>query len=96
MTGSRAIGPGGANSLVRSSYIVVIPLPEIFAPALNANLFQFSFDTIPGKTYHVEFTDSLDNPDWQPLQSITGDGSAKNITCPISSPGQRFFRLHVE
>jgi PKD repeat protein len=91
-----AFGPGGTNSLSRNAYVIVSPLPEILNPTMNINQFQFSFDTIVGKTYNVEFTDSLDSPVWQSLQLILGDGSPKSVTNSTSAAEQRFFRLRVE
>jgi hypothetical protein len=57
--------------------------------------FAFGFDTIPGKTYLVEYTDSLADPAWQTLQTVLGDGASQTITISIASTPQRFFRLRV-
>jgi PKD repeat protein len=91
-----AMGPGGTNSLTRTNYIVISNLPKILSPALSGDDFTFSFETLVGMNYKVEFKDSLDDPGWQTLQVIPGDGSAKTITNSGSAAPQRFLRLRVE
>jgi hypothetical protein len=59
------------------------------------NDFTLNFDTIAGKTYVIEYKDSLEESMWQVLQSITGDGSLKTISQPLSAAFKRFFRLSV-
>jgi PKD repeat protein/sugar lactone lactonase YvrE len=58
--------------------------------------FTFSFDTVSGLTYLVQFKDSLDDPIWQTSESVLGDGTLKTITTILSSSPQRFFRLWVQ
>ena len=91
-----AIGLGGTGSLAHTNYILVSRLPEMLASAVNGDEFTCSFVTIDGKNYKVEFKDSLDDANWQTLQSIPGDGSVKTITNSIYPVPQRFFRLRVE
>jgi PKD repeat protein len=89
------VGPGGTNTLSRSSYILVAPLPVITTYGVSEDEFAFGFDTIPGKVYVIEYKDSLDDPAWQTLQTVPGDGASKTITIPIANTPQRFFRLRV-
>jgi hypothetical protein len=56
----------------------------------------FAFETAAGLSYEVQFTDSLQPPDWQTLQVLPGDGNVQFVTNGIAAPGQRFFRLRVE
>jgi PKD repeat protein len=58
--------------------------------------FIFSFETAAGLTYEVQFKDALDDPFWQTLQTVPGDGSEKFLTNSIATLGQRFYRLRVE
>ncbi|MSU59927.1 MAG: PKD domain-containing protein, partial [Pedosphaera sp.] len=64
--------------------------------ALGGVDFTFAFDTFAGLTYVVQFKDSLDDPVWQTLQTVPGDGTQKIITNSIATPEQRFYRLRVE
>jgi PKD repeat protein len=90
-----AVGPGGTNTLSRSSYILVAPLPLMATYGVSGDDLVFGFDTIPGKVYVIEFKDSLADPGWQTLQTIPGDGASKTITISIADTPQRFFRLRV-
>jgi PKD repeat protein/subtilisin family serine protease len=63
---------------------------------LNGTDFMFSFATVPGINYFVEYKDALTDPNWQPLQSVPGDGTVANFTNAISATLQRFFRVSAQ
>ncbi len=69
------------------------PAPVVFAPAKVGNDFVFSFQTEPGKTYRVCYTDSLSSPSWQYLPNIIGDGTVKAVTDSAPGARQRFYRV---
>ena len=69
------------------------PAPIIFAPTKVGNNFIFSFQTEPGKTYKVNYADSLTAPSWQTLSSLSGDGSVTTVTNSAPGAAQRFYRL---
>jgi hypothetical protein len=73
-----------------------IGAPLILWPALGGLDFTFTYDTAAGLTYEVQFKDSLDDPVWQTLQTVPGDGLQKTITNSIATSGQRFYRLRVK
>jgi hypothetical protein len=55
---------------------------------------SLSFDGVPGKSYRIQWTASLANPNWQTLSTNTADmfGSYQLIdTPPINSPA-RYYR----
>ena len=70
--------------------------PLVVLLSLNGSDFRFSFDTAPGLSYAVQYKDSLDEPAWQALQSVAGDGTLKTITNSLAAPSQRFYRLLVQ
>ena len=74
----------------------ITPSFLVFAPAKAGNSFTFSFETTPGRTYIVEYADSLLNPTWQPLPTVSGDGSVKTVTDITATPGQRYYRLREQ
>lgn len=74
----------------------ITPSFLVFAPAKAGNSFTFSFETTPGRTYVVEYADSLLNPNWQPLPTVSGDGSVKTVTDTTATPGQRYYRLREQ
>ena len=58
--------------------------------------FLFSFDTVSGLAYVVQYKDDLTDPGWQVLQTVPGDGTAKTVTNSMATVSQRFYRLSVE
>ena len=70
--------------------------PLILSPVLTATNLQFTFETISGPVYLIQYKDSLLDAVWHPLQSVNGDGTLKTNTVPLSASAQRFFRLLVQ
>jgi subtilisin family serine protease len=72
-----------------------LPPPMLSVTSSAPNTFAFSFASLSGRTYLVQYTDSLDAPAWQLLQTINGDGSTKLVNDALSS-GQRFYRVVMQ
>ncbi len=72
--------------------------PTILTPAVSGTNFTFSFQSIAGKTYDVQYTDGSPGGAWLTLQSIAGDGSLKTVLTdyPLPPQPQRFYRLSVQ
>jgi hypothetical protein len=84
--------PGSTRFSIQGGFWIW-PAPIVFAPAKIGNDFIFSFQTEPGKTYTVQYVDSLTTLNWQSLTSITGDGTVKMVTNSAPSVTQRFYQL---
>ena len=69
---------------------------SLLSPGAVGDDFLFSFDTVAGLTYVVQYKDDLNYTNWQVLQTVSGDGTMKTITNSLSTPSQRFYRLSVE
>jgi hypothetical protein len=54
--------------------------------------FRFEFDSANGITYEVQYKTSLNDPEWQLLQTIAGDGTSKQVTDTIGA-GMRIYRV---
>ena len=72
---------------------MVRPATLIFAPTRVGNNFNLSFETAPGRTYLVEYTDSLLLPNWQSLPSVTGNGAVQSVNDFAPGVPYRFYRL---
>jgi len=70
--------------------------PAVFAAMKVGTNFVLSFETQPGKTYTLEYTDSLNAPNWQSLPSVAGNGSIRTVTTPAGDSGERFYRVREE
>jgi hypothetical protein len=71
------------------------PAPTILSPALVSGQFTFSFLTVVGFTYTVQYWDALSGGVWQPLQSVAGDGTLKQLGFDLGLAPSRFYRLAV-
>jgi PKD repeat protein len=69
--------------------------PAMMLLTLDGPDFAFSFDTVPGLIYEVQYTESLEDPVWQTLESVAGDGTTKTLTNVVSETS-RFYRLMLE
>src|SRR5580692_10970279 len=69
------------------------PSPIIFAPTKIGNNFIVSFQTELGKTYTVQYTDTLVPTSWQNLPGVPGNGSAESVTNAAPGIPQRYYRL---
>jgi hypothetical protein len=76
---------------------VLVP-PELFFAGFGGSgtNFTISLDSVVGLTYTLEFTDSLTNPSWTPVQpGIAGTGSVILLEDTTGSPpGGRFYRVN--
>jgi PKD repeat protein len=68
----------------------------ILWPNLAGSNLVFYFATDLGRTYSVQYEDSLDDTNWQTAQIIPGDGTTNTFVAPVSDAVQRFFRLSVQ
>jgi PKD repeat protein len=88
----------GTNILTRANFVVVPPGGELALtnPTLVGTNFQFTFPTVSGFTYLVQFKNALDEVTWQPWQTLSGDGLLKMVEVPVAGQPERYFRLRVE
>src|SRR5262249_33085903 len=66
-------------------------LPVIFSPGFDGTSFSFSFQTVQGKTYVVQYKNLLNDPIWQTLVTLPGDGIIKTISSSSPSSAQVFY-----
>lgn len=89
-------GRGGISqgtAAVNVTFDNVVP-QNLRAELLGDGSVRLTFDGIPGRTYSIEFTDDLENPNWQILgTALAGETGIFTITdlLPPGAP-QRFYR----
>lgn len=102
--------PGGVYYFVVTAYtasgLESAPSEEIVfqAPALTPPLqisavgstVSLKFTAISGKTYVVEYKDSLDEPQWTLLNSVAGTDGVMTISDSNSGAASRFYRVGVQ
>jgi PKD repeat protein len=85
-------GGNSTNAMTGRSVGTVL----IESTALSGTDFTFSFATVPGINYLVEYKDSLTGLNWLPLQSVPGDGTVQTVTNSIPAAAQRYFRVGAQ
>jgi PKD repeat protein len=86
---------GSVTSTVAMLSLASNPVVILWPNLAGTNL-VFYFATDAGKSYTVQYKDSLDDTNWQSVQTIPGDGNTNTFTAPVSDAVQRFFRLSVQ
>ena len=69
------------------------PSPILTATAKFGDNFIVSFQTTPGKTYTVQYTDALAPQNWQSLPGVAGNGALESVTNSAPGVTKRFYRL---
>jgi hypothetical protein len=67
--------------------------PLVFNPSFQDETFTLSVTTSIGKTYQLEFKDSLADLTWTPLSQISGTGQALVLTDATATNSRRFYRV---
>jgi hypothetical protein len=70
--------------------------PMLLNASRDGTAFTFSLATEPSVTCTVETTDSLSAPNWQPLQTLLGDGTVMTVRDSITNASQKYYRVKVE
>ena len=62
----------------------------------NGATFNNLLKSTAGLTNVVEFTDSLNPPNWQVLTTMAGEGSLKVVTDNAATVPRRFYRMRFQ
>lgn len=74
-----------------------LPGPPVFLPPfISGGQIQLQFATASGPQYVVEFKNSLSDPSWQTLQTVSGDGTVQTVQDSIQTVPQRFYRIILQ
>jgi len=73
------------------------PSPQIVSVVNGSGSLQFTIATTPGRSYRVEYKDSLDAPAWSPL-GVAARATNATLVLPVSigPEPQRFFRIGLQ
>ena len=89
--------PGISNQYNSTSEVLVATgaaLVQIMAPHLSGTNLVFGFQTINGQSYTIQNNTDLTTTNWQFYTNITGDGTLRQFTIPVSnSVPQDYFRV---
>jgi hypothetical protein len=77
--------------------VIYAPIDQfrLISPTKTGDTFSFSIQTLDGRTYVIEYTDDLANPNWQSLPNVNGDGTVKVVSNNAPGVPQRFYRFRT-
>jgi hypothetical protein len=68
----------------------------VTTPGYANGAFRLSVPTEKGRSYILEFTDTLAPAKWTALPAVVGDGTVTVLVDPAATDQQRFYRVHVQ
>jgi uncharacterized delta-60 repeat protein len=69
--------------------------PVILGPTYAGGSFSTSMFTDSGRTYHLESTASLSDPDWTVIQTLIGNGAVQTFS-HLPAGSTRYYRVRVD
>ena len=70
--------------------------PTIAATTFSGTTASISFSSESGRTYYLEYKNSLDAPAWIPLTATNGTGGLRTLIDTTATVPARFYRLRVQ
>jgi len=71
--------------------------PTIASIIANGTNVSLSLPSLIGLNYTLEYTDTLDNPVWNPIApTVPGTGDVIVLQDPNPSPASRYYRVRVD
>ena len=78
------------------SVSVVGPGVVVNQPGYAKSVFRLSVPTEAGRSYSLEYSDTLAPAQWTELPAVVGDGTVTVMVDPAPTNQQRFYRVHVK
>jgi hypothetical protein len=92
-----SVGFGLANFVSKEGSVAVAgPGVEVSNLRYDNSAFRLSVPTEKGRSYTLEFTDSLTPAKWRALPAVAGDGTVTVLVNPAVTNQQRFYRVRVQ
>jgi hypothetical protein len=81
-----------SHTLTNINYVV-----ELENVTVTNGMFSFTWDSLPGFVFQVQYKTNLNQPNWINLGStITASNTVVSATNPIGSDKQRFYRVQQQ
>ena len=73
------------------------PAPAVMGVTTGPGVLHFNISALPGRSYQVEYKNSLDAPVWLPIGSVqAASTNSLVIDVAVGAESQRFFRLRLQ
>jgi hypothetical protein len=86
---------GGQRLAKLLNTIFVTNAPSVSAATVTNGDFGFSWSSVSGRTYRVQWKQDLDDPVWNDLIDITASTNSTSFSEPIAGKQQRLYRAIV-
>jgi len=84
------------NGTPRSGIARLQNPPELINPAFTNSTFTVSVATLAGKSYTLEFKNSLADSTWTGLPAVAGDGTVKTLVDSSATVPRRYYRVNLQ
>lgn len=71
----------------------VLAAPRLFHPVHYGSTFTVQVPTVAGRSYELEFKNSLADTAWIPLPAVTGDGTVQTLQDVAATVSSRVYRI---
>ena len=75
---------------------IAMPPAIINVKLVGGTGINFSFESVTGLTYFIEYKTSLKDTNWVTLRTQTGNGGSFDIQDNVTPTATRFYRIRVE
>ncbi|MCI0536211.1 MAG: delta-60 repeat domain-containing protein [Verrucomicrobiales bacterium] len=72
------------------------PVPQVTAPRIRRGQFLLTVQSVPDRTYTLQYADSLSPTNWTSLSAVFGTGGAIDLRDTPATAAARFYRVKVE
>ncbi|MCX6903335.1 MAG: RCC1 domain-containing protein, partial [Verrucomicrobia bacterium] len=96
LTNAAAIAAGGEHALVMGLVGAPVASPTPSHLTRTNNIFSLYLPMARGKSYRLEFKDSLSDAAWTALPPAPGDNTMKVLTDQSAAVPQRFYRVRLQ
>ena len=95
-------GPGAVAGNVNAHFYMFVPVATVSGlptfpvnATVSAGSITIRFQTQNGHSYTVQYSSSLNSPNWQTLTTMSGDGTIKTAT-DTANGTQRYYRVEAQ
>jgi len=84
------------SGIARLQNLVTVSPPQLVNPVFSNHVFTVSVPTFTGKSYVLQFKNSLSDSSGTSLSPVAGDGTLKALTDPSATVPGRLYRVAVQ
>jgi len=84
------------GTLSSNACVQALQIPRITSLAPSNGILTLSFTTDTGRTYRIEFKNSLSDPAWSFLTNLAGNAPTSAVTDNVFGQQSRFYRVALQ